>query len=508
MKRLTALLLCAMLLLVATGAGAASLPGYTLDEKLFKQVKDGSGFAADILFTKTGGAFSALDEASNAFVGAVLPGSNLSLKSLRGVGIMKGMEDLSLTATKGETPLFSLQLSKDLQFEQLTTSLLGNQPYVDARDGGAIRSLLGAQPAIWPDALGLVFGVNSAESSWQTAVKQKLDAYTVKTTLWLQTYTSTQSLRDQDNQLQNRIAISVPAAQVKAFLKQLLLDVYADAELLALLQKELDKNQAAAYLQPAMLSSFFVAIDQLPLSGELVSLRLLDATGQLLENQLVLPLGGAYGIDQLSYQFAAATGQTTVSLRFLPTFAGNQKGALVDLVMSEHALEGEQKQYTGTFSHQPEAGTPGFTVDPEEGDVPAQVYAFDLLTNPQPEVLDEAGTASTRTMSFALTLTPQGQSNLSKQSLTGDITLQSRRNSASATSFTGTLVWLDEGSLARLQADIKGNSTPPYSIPAINPDNSIRLDQMTQAQLVAATQQAQTSLAGALAAMVLTMAAP
>lgn len=294
MKRLTALLFCLLLLQSTLSAGAAALPGYTLDEKLFKQVKDGSGFAADIRFTKTGGAFSALDEVANAFVGAVLPGSTITIKSLRGVGMMKGMEDVSLTATKGDAPLFSFQLTKDLRYEQLSASMLGSQPYVDARDGGAIATLLGAQSAPWPDALGLVFKVNAAESSWQTAIKQKLDTYSVKTTLWLQTYTTTQSQRDQDNQLQNRIAISVPAAQVKAFLKQLLLDVYADTELLALLQKELDQSQAAAYLQPAMLSNFFVAIDQLPLAGDMVSLRLMDANGQLLENQLVLPLGGAY----------------------------------------------------------------------------------------------------------------------------------------------------------------------------------------------------------------------
>lgn len=508
MKRWIAILLAALMLLGLAQAGAASLPGYTLDEKLYKQVKDGSGLKAQITFAKTPGLFSVLDEAGNTFVKTLLPGTTLNLRFLRGVGMMKGMQELEIIASREGKPLTSYRMLKDSQYEQMTCSLLGSRAFVDARGSGALAGLLSGQEQAWPDALGLLLAVNTAESSWQTAIQQKLDTYSVKTTLWLQTYTQTESIRDADNQLQNRITITVPANQVKAFIKQMLLDIYADPELLALLARELEADQAAAYLQPAMLSDFFRALDQLPLTGNLVSARLLDQQGRLLENQLVLPMGGAKGLDFIEYHFTAANGQTQATLHYLPAQEGNAKGAVTSLVMSGAPDAAGKALYTGTLSLQPEAGTPGFVVDPEEGDAPAQVYAFTLDYTPEPEVVDQANASSSRRISFALRVEPQGMERPAPQSLSGDFLLSSRQNSASATSFTGKLVWTDEGSQAQLTAEIAGNTAPPWNIPAIDPEGANRLDRMTAVQRSTLSKQVQNTLQSALASLMLRLSVP
>jgi len=58
MKRLIIILLAALLTFSVLGAGALD---YTLDEKLFRQVRDGSGLKAAIKVEKTGGGISILD---------------------------------------------------------------------------------------------------------------------------------------------------------------------------------------------------------------------------------------------------------------------------------------------------------------------------------------------------------------------------------------------------------------------------------------------------------------
>ena len=508
MRKLTALLLSALLALSCLPGLAAQ---YTLDEKLFKQVKDGSGLRAVIKFEKTGGAFSVLDAQTNALLGALLPGAELSLRSLRGVGTLKGQEETELILTRAGQALASFHWLKDSQFEQLSSSLLGASRYVDRRDGGALLALLTGQDPAWPPAEGVVFRLNTAESTWQGEAANKLEAYQVKLTLWLQGFTKTESLRDAQNRPQTRVTITVPAPQIKSQVKQLLLDVYNDAQLMALLAREMDDRQEAAYLQPGMLNSFFQALDKLPLEGSLVSERLLDANGQVIENKLVLPLGGARGISRVLYtEIVKPEGtQITLTLEHSPKNAQNQKGAVSSLVFTGGQTAGtEEYTYAGTLSLQPEAGSDAFTVDAAEGDVVARVYGFNLMYAPSAEVVDQVAGSSTRDVEFLLRLTPQGEPAQGAQVIRAKATLQSRLNSRSATYFTGTLTWLDEGSQAQIKADFSGNSAPPWAMAAIDPNGAIRVDTMTAAQLKTLGLQVRTTLEKGLTAALARLLTP
>lgn len=508
MKRLLALLLCAILVLTSLSALAAE---YTLDEKLFKQVKDGSGLRVTLATQKTGGAFSVLDAATNAALNVLLPGAELSLRYLSGVGTLKGREETELILTRAGQPLADLRLLKDSQFEQLTSSLLGASRYVDRRDGGVLGALFSGSNATWPGIEGVLLKLNTAESTWQGQVATKLDAYLLKLTVWLQGYTKTESLRDAQNQLRTRITLSVPPAQLKAQIKQLLLDAYSDTELLALLSQELDARQAAAWLQPGMMNSFFQALDRLPLTENVESLRLLDAQGQLLQSTLTLPMGGAQGLQRLLHTFTANAqgGQTSITLEHLPKNAANQKGAVTSLVYTGGQAEGSQEHsYIGTLSLQPEATSDAFTVDVAEGDVPAAVYTFNLLYAPEDEVVDRTAQTSTRDFSLTLRLVPQGTRGSTAQLIKADVKLQSRLNSRSATYFTGTLTWQDEGSQALITAQINGNSAPPWAMDAVAPEGAIRVDTLSATQLSTLSTQLQSTLQSAFTALLARLALP
>ncbi len=206
MKRLIIILLAAMLTFSALGAGALS---YTLDEKLLRQVRDGSGLKATVKAEMTGGGFSILDPAANALIGA-LSGGELSLRYLKGVGTLKGMEELELILSKAGQALADMRLLRDPQFEQLSSSLLGAGRYADTRDGGVLLALLTGQDPAWPPVEGVLYRLNTAETTWQAAAAKKLEAYSVRLSLWLQGFTKTETVRDAANALQTRVTVAVP----------------------------------------------------------------------------------------------------------------------------------------------------------------------------------------------------------------------------------------------------------------------------------------------------------
>ena len=508
MKRLIALLLLAALLLAVLPALGAD---YTLDEKLFKQVKDGSGLRVTIKTQKSGGDFSLLSPEENTLLRTLLPGAELSVRYLRGVGTLKGQEEAELVLTKDGQAIGDLRLLKDSQFEQLTSAFFGATRYVDLRDGGALMALLSGEDPTWPPVEGVLLKLNTAESTWQGEVAKKLDAYSLKLMLWLQAFTQSKNQYDAQNNPQTRVIITVPANQLKAQIKQLLVDVYSDTELLALLAREMDARQVAAYLQPSMRDSFFQSLDRLPLTGDMVSERLLDAQGRMVENRLILPLGGARGLSRVLYtQSLRPEGdQTVITLEYMPKNTQNQKGAVTSLVFSGGpAANTHEITYTGTISLQPETGGDAFTVDAAEGDPPARVYRFSLRYTPAPEVVDQAAGSSTRDIGLSLQVTPQGDTDAKTQLVTASVSLRSRLNSRSATYFTGFVTWEDEGTRAQIRADITGNTAPPWVIPAVDTGGAVRVDSLSAQQLTTLSQQVQTILLNALASTLLRQMMP
>jgi len=358
---------------------------------------------------------------------------------------------------------------------------------------------------------GVLLRLNAAESTWQAAAARKMEAYSVRLSLWLQGYTKTETVRGDNNELQTRITVTVPVQQLKSEIKQLLLDMYGDTELLALLAQEMDSRQAAAYLQPGMLNGFFQALDLLPLTGSLISQRLMDMKGQLLENRLTLPMGGARGIRLIDYTFTnrLTGGLTVLKMAYEPKNAGNVQGAVTSLVMEGGETQGTGEiSFAGTLSLQPEANSDAFTVDTQEGDTPADVYAFNLLFTPSPEQEDLTAGSSTRDFEFNLLITPQGENAPAAQAIKANVRLQSRMNSRAATYFTGSVTWQDQGSGGQVKVDLSGNTAPPWTIPAVDPAGAVRVDSLSAVQLDGLGGQVQAVLANAFAAMLLKLTAP
>lgn len=509
MKRWIACLMACMLAAFALNAWAAE---YTLDEKLIKQVKDGSGLKVTVKMDKTGGSFTSLDAQTNLALNALLPGAELSLRFLRGVGTIKGMQDLEITLTKGGEPLAGMRSLRDTQFESLTSSLLGGITYADVRGGGALMAMLLDQDPAWPPLEGVLLKLLLAESTWQTAANRKLDAYQLKLSLWLQGFTQTETVRAEDNTLRTRVLVSVPAAQLKNQIKQLLVDMFNDAELLSLLSRELNGREAAAFLQPGMLNGFFSSLDLLPLSGNIISERVMDNLGTLVENRIILPMGGARGIRQIDYVYTAGEegGETRLSLAYEPQNAANEEGSVLRLQMTGSPLPDalDSMNYIGSLVMQPEADPDDFTVDQTMEASPGFGYNFRLYYSPEPEMIDVAQGTSTRDFEANLLITPQGEDMAAGQNFRLRMQLQSRQSSRAATYFTGSLVWQDMATQAQVEALISGNTAPPWAIPAVDITAVARVDALSQTQFEGLREQVRQTIKTAFTQLLLSLSVP
>ncbi len=513
MRKIGALLLALGLALTALGASATGVAAldYTLDEKFVRQVRDGSGLRLSVLFEKTGGNFTLLDEPANAMLNTLLPGSELSLRYLRGVGTIRGMMEVDVSLVRSGQTLVNARYGRDPQFEEFTTSLLPGAQYVDALEGGALLALFTGQNPAWPPLETLLLGLFTAESSWQAEANAKLDEYAMRLSLWLQGYAATESVRAADNTLQTRVVATVPAQALKEQAKSLLSAMYGDTALLLLLSREMNAGQAAAYLQPTMLPGLSQALDMMPLTGDLVSERVMDAQGAILQNRLTLPMGGVYGIDRLTYAFDATRGggETALVVEYAPTLAGNVSGRLFTLLVYGGPDAAGGFSYSGTMSFVPEAGGgESFTVGAEQVEMPADVYDFALAWVPSPEIPDDLNGTSSRDLAFTLTFNPREPGAIGAQTFSVNLSLSGRQHSQAATNVTGTIVWEDAASAARLAGTITGATAAPWNIPEVDHSQAIHLEELTAQQLMDLNAQVVNALATNAAALLFSLAVP
>lgn len=486
MKKLC-LILTAVLLMSSLSGLAQDL---SLDQKLTKQVQNGSGLRLSLEIEPGGQPLSALDSQALAILSALLPGGQISLSYQKGAGVRIGQEDVQLSFTKGGQTLLDARLLRDLNLEQLSSSLLGDLRLVDLRGGSGLVQMFSATFSPWPSMGGLVLKLANAEASWQAAASKKMDQYVVRLTVFLQAFSTTQSLRDENGQLQTQIRLSVPVDQLKAQIKLLLSEMYRDGELLTLLSQQLSAREQAAYLQPAMADGFFSALDALPLTGSLSSIRLVDHLGQLVQHQLSLPMGGVYGLSQLDYAFAATDSgdEHALTLLHLPDAQGKLK--TTSLSLSGGKLPGsEEISFAGRLAsktiHQ----------DLQESQ---QETALNLLYAPGKDVVSADGDSSSKDIALTLMLIPKGEGAGSGLSIQGNFTLTSRLRTQSATFIDGSLILKDLEGQGQMLTKLSGNTTSPWVIPPVDLASSIRLDQMSQQELQAQAKAVQQTLLTAL----------
>jgi len=118
-----------------------------------------------------------------------------------------------------------------------------------------------------------------------------IEQYTTKIDFWLEGYRSSVQMQTlEDGASVMEIEYVLPAAAVKAQLKQLLIDLMNDETLLASLRALMPADQASLYLDPSLQPYYFYAVDGLPLDGDLRIHRVLSFLGDTIELSVTMPL--------------------------------------------------------------------------------------------------------------------------------------------------------------------------------------------------------------------------
>ncbi|MGI6215881.1 MAG: hypothetical protein ACOYIT_08460, partial [Christensenellales bacterium] len=212
--------------------------------------------------------------------------------------------------------------------------------------------------------------------------------------------------------------------------------------------------------------------------------RSFEKDGTLVYDNITLPMGNAKGLKNIEYLYSVknSEGSTAVTLNYgdgaYKTFSYNH----VKNSINSGKITGTLKQKQSD------------ALEEKQMDI-----SVDYLRNMP--VYDAQTDKYSQDYSANITLTEKGKN---ANIITGYAKLVSGSNPRSATSITGDISWSVEGQDSKLNAQIEGASTPPWSIKAIEEGEYLRVEELTEEQLKKLQETVQLNLAAIVAGLNLT----
>lgn len=335
-------LVAAILLAVSPVLSAGAQAESALKNKMQKQLDAGSGLKGTVTVSGIAG-LEGLSLDAQYILQKVQSQLALSLKNNGGE-----MAKLALYEQEGAMALDAFFTSGKLYsitggWESLLNRILAGET------GGFKTSLYSA---LW----NILSPKNEDEAA---KLSEAAAPYLTKIDMWMQGFAEPSALEKDENGVSFMKGVyHIPAAALKAEMKQLMVDLLADKRLLPLLWAKMSKEQADLYLNPALQSFYFTAVDALPLQGEITMLRRVTTTGQLLETSLSLPLNGtAGGMKQMSF-----TSKTEAEGDLLDCTLTSEEGSLQFTALIPPTSQPDSAAYSGTIRYLP-SQMPNWQVD-------------------------------------------------------------------------------------------------------------------------------------------------
>ncbi len=299
MKRLASLLLVLCLLCPLMAQAAED---YTVAEKLAKQLWAGSGFSGTLTVDVQSetGASTVKPIVLDADYIYVRETAEKTAEHRLDVTLMDGENALSAAYAQikdGELSFQADVISPDWYVYAPGKEASPAQSQLDALKDGALAHTGAAQ--IVQTAL-MLLPLCQEDSDLSDA----LESYTTRIDVWMEGYRE-EALLDKtaDGVTTMQSRYTIPSAAIKAQMKQLVLDVLADEELLMALYDAFGGETGRYYFNPALQNWYFGVIEELPLTGCITLSRTVSIKGDVLETRLSLPLYDAHsGESTLSYE--------------------------------------------------------------------------------------------------------------------------------------------------------------------------------------------------------------
>ncbi len=410
-KNLRALLtLCLVLILglAPVSAGWASSLDYSVAVKLEKQLQAGSGFTGTLTLSMA----AAPGREKDAIITKEPLVFDLSYLAAREDAIAGTPAErrLSLLYPSGADPRAAFYLSLKEAGVFLKSSLLDYQWYAlqsaplpeppvpeetktpaqaDAPNTGFLAEGLQEtlQQSVMPSLLPFLASMAvQGNVSFSDDFTKALNVYTTKIDLWIEGYRQNAALgKLADGTVTMEVSYAIPALAIKAQLKQMVLDVLADATLLPMLQAMLPSDQAELMLNPQMQSYYFFAIDSLPLDQDLTIARTVSLKGETLSLHMQLPFyDEKAGAVTLAYSRSIGEGdlpdENVISLE--------NKDLTLRLEYQEYSTMTDVIVYQGTLLREPH-GLNSYEVEDAKADLLHKTLSADFtLTHGQSTSVD------------------------------------------------------------------------------------------------------------------------
>lgn len=475
MKKIAAIVLAAVLALSCTGVLAED---YTVDEKFVGQMQN-NAVRGEMSFAITGMETAAVEPAVWAALRALLPG--LSLEAEHSITRGEGQATVQIKMN-GETAAVTDVLYDDTLVGFASDLLAGKNVYYTAPvswDFSRIMQAVAQQDGAWPPLWHVLMAVENAPQTWQDRAAEYRSLYDTKMGAWINSYASTTG-NTENGTMYTELSCTIPAQAVKAEIKQLLIDLYADEGLLALLREVLTAEEAAAYLQPGMRDTFFSVIDQAKITGDVHITRRYDTQGNLLMDSITLPFAEGSRISELKLENST-------------TNEGQQWNVSAATQHGDFAVTGSEIEpgiYTGTVDFTP-TDVSDFPMgdDAVAADVKPVHFDYNLDVEIGEDEFDLASDTYSRAFRYTLLLKPTEDSAMPPQSLTLNAVFSSKSNVRAATALNATLTWTDMNTSASITANLSARTAVTWAVDSVDSlTGAMRIDQLDGEGWAALTQ--------------------
>lgn len=481
MKRLIACALAALMALTLSVPALADT--YTLAEKFYIQAFQESAWRGTLTMTVNGNGTSAIGAAEWAVLKNLAPKLSLNVDHTTARGKDEGQATMALLLNGKEN--IKATAMYDEKLLGVSSTLLGGDSayFTAARDWDLTRlaqSMVQGNSA-WPPVWRMLLAANNASEEWKTRAKARTTLYETKLGIWLNGYASYATGRE-GGVSYSELACVIPAQAVKAEIKQLLVDFYNDTELLTLLREVVTAQEAAAYLQPAVMNDLFKMLDRVNLEGEVKIVRRYDSMGGALLDSISLPFAENSLLKMLTVSVA------TQDAGKKWTFEGTANNG-TEFEVS--CLAGEDMIYTGSVDLKlpQEESAVSFVVSDGAGERKTIAFDYSLSWEPGEDQYTLSNDRFTRNVKGALLIRPKAGSDLPEQSLTLEASFASGSSQRSATQLNGSLTWRDMESGASIALNLSSRTVSPfaYNTPS-RLTNAVRVDLLTQESRAALVQ--------------------
>ncbi len=472
-KRLIGLMSAVLLAVFPVFASFAAAESALL-QKMQKQLNAGSGFKGTVSIT---GLESISD--LNADIRYVL---------------QKAQSQLLIQLKSGQDELVNTALYQQGEHVVLDAGLESGKLY--GLPGG-IESLFGhlmaGENGGWPiPAYSAIASIFKQEAETDTAKLSEAAApYITKVDLWMQGFADLPLLEKDElgNSVMN-VSYKIPAAAMKVQIKQMLVDLLADEELLPLLWSKMSQEQADLYLNPALKSFYFQAIDALPLSDSVTMKRCVSTAGEHIETTVTLPLAGLNGgLNSFVYTSKTVDGsdlaEITLESDDAEYYFSVQKGA---------ATHEDTQVWQGRIGYQP-AKEADWQVESSDSKTTKKAMVASYIAEFTSQLTEDAEGKLKELYALTLALTPdyaspdqvttegiRAQYLLTEPaSITASLSLLSGQARNAATYVDAQIQYA--GGKDNWTLDAQGKTAPPWSFEPVDINASVDVSKMTDDQV-------------------------